>query len=203
MLILLATENEHKACEIRSIIKETGDIETELQTLSDYPHLKLPPETGRSYRENALEKARYAARETGHWSMGDDSGLEVVALDGAPGLYSARYAGLSVSDEDNNGKLLAALKDVPEEKRSARFICTVALVSPQGRAEVFEGFCEGRMTLTQSGEEGFGYDSIFFLPAYRKTFAELSASEKNQISHRGQAIRAAMTHMKNLPKDPG
>jgi len=198
MLILLATENEHKSEEVRAIIKETGDLETELQTLADYPHLKLPPETGSSYRENALEKAHYAARETGLWALGDDSGLEVTALDGAPGLYSARYAGLLVSYKDNNAKLIAALKNVPEEKRTARFICTVALVSPKGGAHVFEHKCEGRITATQSGQEGFGYDPIFFLPDYGKTFAELSASEKNRVSHRGQAIRATMIYIKNL-----
>lgn len=200
MLILLATENQHKAEEIRTIIKETGDLETELRTLADYPHLKLPPETGRTYRENALEKARYAAGKTGLWTMGDDSGLEVTILDGAPGLYSARYAGLAVSYEDNNTKLLTALKNVPEEKRTARFICTLALVSPQGSEQVFEGDCEGRITATQSGREGFGYDPIFFLPAHGKTFAELPAREKNLMSHRGQAIRAMLTHIKNMRK---
>ncbi len=200
MFILLASENKHKADEIRSIIKEARDLETEILCLADYPRLKLPPETGSSYRENAIEKACYVASETGHWAMGDDSGLEVAALGGAPGLYSARYAGMAHSDEDNNAKLLAALKDVPEEKRNARFICTLALVSPQGAVSVFEDTFEGRITDTQSGKAGFGYDPVFFLPTYGKTFAELSASEKNKLSHRGQAIRAAMAYLKNLSK---
>ncbi len=196
MRLLLATENEHKAEEIHTIIQAVRDFEPEIQTLSHYPHLKLPPETGSTYRENALEKARYVAGKTGHWVIGDDSGLEVAALDGAPGLYSARYAGLSVSYEDNNAKLLVALKGVPEEQRNARFICTVALVSPEGHFEVFEGVCTGRITATHSGKAGFGYDPIFFLPERGKTFAELSAQEKNQVSHRGQAIRAAMVALK-------
>lgn len=197
MLILLATENQHKAEEIRAIIEETGDLETEIQSLTDYPHLKLPPETGSTYRENALEKARFIARETGLWVIGDDSGLEVAALEGAPGLYSARYAGMAVNYEDNNAKLLAALKDIPEKKRNARFICTVAVVSPQGVEKVLEGICEGSITATQAGRKGFGYDPLFFLPTQGKTFAELSSSEKNRLSHRGLAIRSAIRCIKN------
>jgi len=188
--LVLATENPHKAEEIRSILGELPDID--LLTLSDFPHLKLPPETGTSYRENAVLKAQFVAKETGHWAMGDDSGLEVVALDGAPGLYSARYAGEGVTYADNRKKLLENLEDFPDAKRGARFVCTVAVADPRGRVDFVAGHCEGRITHSEVGRGGFGYDPVFFIPACGKTFSELSLDEKNKISHRGQAIRAAI-----------
>ncbi len=190
MQLVLATENLHKAEEIRSILGETPKID--LLTLFDFPHLKLPPETGTSYRENSVLKAQFVAKETGHWAMGDDTGLEVVALDGAPGLYSARYAGEDVMYADNRKKLLEALADLPDEKRGARFVCTVALADPEGSVDVVVGHCEGRITRSEVGHGGFGYDPIFFIPAYGKTFSEFSPDEKNKISHRGQAVRAAI-----------
>jgi len=164
----------------------------DLRTLSDFPHLSLPPETGTNYRENAVLKAKFVAKETGHWAMGDDSGLEVAALDGRPGLYSARYAGEGVTYADNRKKLLEDLEDFPDEKRGARFVCTVALADPEGRVDVVAGHCEGRITHSEVGRGGFGYDPVFFIPASGKTFSELSLDEKNKISHRGEAIRAAI-----------
>lgn len=190
MQLILATENPHKAEEIRSILGEGCKLD--LLTLSDFPHLKLPPETGTSYRENAVLKARFVAKETGHWAMGDDTGLEVAALGGAPGLYSARYAGEEVTYADNRKKLLEELEDLPDTKRGARFICTVAVSDPEGSVDVVAGRCEGRITRSEAGHGGFGYDPVFFIPAYGKTFSELSPDEKNKISHRGQAVRAAM-----------
>lgn len=190
MRLVLATENPHKAEEIRSILG--AYCKFDLLTLSDFPHLKLPPETGKSYRENAVLKARFIAKETGHWAMGDDTGLEVDALGGAPGLYSARYAGETVTYADNRKKLLKALADSPEEKRGARFICTIAIAEPGGSVDVVTGSCEGRITHFETGRSGFGYDPVFFVPTYGKTFSELSPDEKNKISHRGRAVRAAI-----------
>jgi XTP/dITP diphosphohydrolase len=190
VVLVLATENRHKAEEIRSILK--GGIQLELRTLADFPGVKLPPETGATYRENAVQKARAAADATGHWAMGDDSGLEVAALGGAPGLYSARFAGEGVTYADNRKKLLDALGDLPDEKRGAAFVCTIAISSPKGEIDVVKGVCEGSITRSEAGGGGFGYDPIFFIPAYRKTFAELPAAEKNKISHRARAVGAAM-----------
>lgn len=190
MVLVLATENRHKAEEIRSILK--GGIDLELRTLADFPGVKLPPETGATYRENATQKALAVVNATGHWAMGDDSGLEVAALGGAPGLYSARYAGEGVTYADNRKKLLDALGDLPDEKRGAAFICTIAIASPNKEIDVVEGICEGRITRAELGGGGFGYDPIFFVPAYGKTFAEIPAAEKNKVSHRARAIAAAM-----------
>ena len=189
--IVLATENRHKGEEIRSILRGGADLL--VRTLADYPGVTLPPETGATYRENAAGKAAFVARATGEWAMGDDSGLEVDALNGAPGLYSARFAGEGVSYADNRRKLLESLSDLPDEKRTARFVCTVALAGPAGSLDVVEGICRGRIAQAESGDGGFGYDPIFFLPEHGKTFAELSPIEKNRISHRGQAVRAALS----------
>lgn len=194
MVLVIATENKHKGEEIASILRE--EMALEVRTLADFPGVKLPPETGSTYRENAVQKALAAAKATGHWAMGDDSGLEVDALDGAPGLYSARFAGEGVTYAENRKKLLDLLGDRPDEQRTARFICTIAVASPDGAVEVVEGRCEGRITRRDVGAGGFGYDPIFFLPTHRKTFAEISAEEKNRISHRGRAVRAAVPILK-------
>lgn len=194
MVLVIATENKHKGEEIASILRE--EMKIDVRTLADFPGVKLPPETGLTYRENAVQKALAAANATGHWSMGDDSGLEVEALGGAPGLYSARFAGEGVTYAENRKKLLDLLGDLPDDQRRARFICTIAVVNPDGKVEVVEGRCEGRITRHDVGSGGFGYDPIFFLPTHNKTFAELSPEEKNRISHRGQAVRAAIPILK-------
>lgn len=194
MVLVIATENKHKGEELASILQQ--EMEIDICTLADFPGVKLPPETGSTYRENAVQKALAAARATGHWALGDDSGMEVDALGGAPGLYSARFAGEGVTYADNRKKVLDLLGDRPDDQRTARFLCTIALASPEGKIEVVEGRCEGRITRRDVGEGGFGYDPIFFLPAYNKTFAELSPEEKNRISHRGLAVRAAIPHLK-------
>lgn len=200
MVLVIATENKHKGEELASILRQ--EMEISVRTLADFPGVKLPPETGSTYRENAVQKALAAARATGHWALGDDSGLEVDALGGAPGLYSARFAGEGVTYADNRKKLLDALADRPDDQRTARFICTIAIVSPDGKVEVVEGRCEGRITWGEVGGGGFGYDPIFFLPTYNKTFAELSPEEKNRISHRGRAVRAAIPILKSAALDP-
>jgi XTP/dITP diphosphohydrolase len=191
MILVLATENKDKGKEVASIMKAVAGLD--LCLLSDYPGIILPPENGRTYSENAITKARYVAMSTGHWAIGDDSGLEIDALNGAPGLYSARFAGEKATYADNRKKVLDLLDDIPDEQRSARFICTVGMVSPTGDWEgVVEERCEGRIARSESGEGGFGYDPVFYLPQYGKTFSECSFEEKNQVSHRGKAIRAAM-----------
>ncbi|MFQ5589009.1 MAG: XTP/dITP diphosphatase [Nitrospiria bacterium] len=191
MVLVLATQNQDKVQEIKAILGESV-VDMTLKTLADFPGLKLPPETGQTYRENALQKAIHVAKATGEMAMGDDSGLEVDALDGAPGLYSARFAGENATYADNRGKILQLLEGLPDEKRGARFVCTIAIARSQGSVDVVEGACDGRITATASGEGGFGYDPIFFYPPEAKTFSELTFEEKNRISHRACALRAAV-----------
>ncbi len=196
MILVLATENKDKGREIASIIHEQIHVKDNLkiQLLSDYPNITLPPETGNTYLQNATVKATYVAKKVGQWALGDDSGFEIFALDGAPGLYSSRFAGEGVTYADNRKKVLSLLIDVSEEKRLARFVCTVVLASPDGQVESFVGVCEGKIACskTSDGNTGFGYDPIFYPAQYDKTFAECSSLEKNKISHRGHAVRAAI-----------
>ena len=194
MILVLATENKDKGREIASIID--GQIHLTLRFITDYPGLTLPAETGATYKENAILKAKTVAEATSQWAMGDDSGLEIEALNGAPGLYSARFAGEQASYADNRKKALALLGDLPDEKRRARFVCTIALADPYGVCSVVEGVCEGRITHVEAGEGGFGYDPIFYLPHLGKTFSESTRDEKNHVSHRGIAIRAAIEILK-------
>jgi len=183
----MATGNMGKLAEIRDILR--GDrIEIIAQSEFDFAPAA---ETGATFLENALLKARQAARETGLAAIADDSGLAVDALDGAPGVFSARYAGSNASDEQNVTKLLSALRDVSLEDRGASFRCTAVLVFPdeKSRPLVAEGEWRGRIAGSQSGKGGFGYDPVFFDVTLSKTAAEMSAAEKNQRSHRGQAFR--------------
>lgn len=201
MILVLATQNQDKVKEIRTLFE--GKLDLKLTTLADYPELKLPPETGDTYRDNAIEKALFVAMETGHVALGDDSGLEVDALEGAPGVYSARFAGEGVSDVDNRAKLLRVLKGVPEIERGAQFVCTMAIVTPEGQVDVVDGVCDGKITVSESGQAGFGYDPIFFYPPLGKTFSEMHSEEKNQISHRGLALRAAIPVLNGLLMQKG
>jgi XTP/dITP diphosphohydrolase len=148
-------------------------------------------ERGSSFAEIASQKAVAYTRASGLPSLADDSGLEVDALDGAPGIYTARYAGPGASDEDRYRKLLRALEGTPLEQRTARFRCAVALAHPGGQVCVAEGKCEGLVALEPQGKQGFGYDPVFYLPDYARTMAQLPAELKNQISHRARAIQAA------------
>lgn len=195
-MLVLATQNQDKATEIAAILE--GKIDITLKTLSDFPELTLPPETGTSYRDNAIEKALFVAMETGHVALGDDSGLEVDALNGAPGLYSARFAGEQRSYQENRDKVMRLLKGTPPEKRGARFISTLAIVTPEGQVDIVEGVCEGQITTSESGQSGFGYDPIFYYPPLNRTFSDLNAAEKNQHSQRGRAVRAAIPILRGL-----
>jgi len=190
MTLVLATANRDKGEEIKAII---APQRLPLRLLSDYPDITLPPETGLTYLENAEMKASTVARAVHEWAMGDDSGLEIAALNGDPGLYSARFAGENVGYADNRKKVLDLLGDIPKEKRGAKFVCTIVVADPSGKVAIIaEGICEGEITYSEAGQGGFGYDPIFYLPQYGKTFAELTPDEKNEVSHRGKAIRKAM-----------
>jgi XTP/dITP diphosphohydrolase len=185
MKIVLATNNQHKIREIKDIL--TG-ISSELLTLEDFSGFPLVEETGETLEENAILKAREICRFTGLSSMADDSGLEVDALNGDPGVRSSRFAGEHCSYEDNNRKLLMLLKNVPWEKRGARFVSVVALAKDPKHILTVRGEIEGVIHLEEKGENGFGYDPVFYVPELKKTFAQLSPEEKNRISHRARAF---------------
>jgi XTP/dITP diphosphohydrolase len=185
---VLATLNPAKARELATLL---GDVPFELRPLAEYPGAAAPDETETTYRGNALLKARAAARLTGAWSLGDDSGLEVDALGGAPGVHSARYGGPGLDDAGRYTLLLDALRDVPDDRRTARFRCVIAIVDPDGREWVVEGVAEGTITREPRGAGGFGYDAVFYDPRLGGTFGELSDAEKSRVSHRGRAAALA------------
>lgn len=191
MKILIATENLHKLKELRQILPAKLKCGTTLEYvgLADFKGLKLPVETGITLEENAAQKALYAAKETGLVTISDDTGLEVEALNGAPGVYTARYAGENADADDNNRKLLSALDGKMLAQRGARFRTIACLVTPQGDVRTFEGVLEGHIGFGYRGENGFGYDPIFMVGEGAKALAELTEEEKNKISHRGQAFK--------------
>jgi XTP/dITP diphosphohydrolase len=186
--LVLATLNAGKARELAALL---GDVPYEVRALAELPGGALPEETGDSYRANALLKARAAARRTGAWALADDSGIEVAALAGAPGVRSARFGGPGLDDARRCALLLEALRGVPPEQRAARFRCVVAIVDPAGREHTAEGVVDGVITDAPRGKHGFGYDPLFFYPPLGRTFAELSPDEKARVDHRGRAVRAA------------
>lgn len=192
MELILATRNSDKLHEIKSILSEVGDYE--FLSLLDFPDIPEIVEDRLTYAGNAIKKASTIANHKGIPALADDSGLEVDALDGAPGIKSARFAGDNVSYEANNKKLLRMLKDVPREECSARFQCAMAFVKPSGWIEVTTGTCEGVIISEPRGNDGFGYDPLFYVPRLGRTFAELTRDEKNKISHR----RIALEKMKRI-----
>jgi XTP/dITP diphosphohydrolase len=192
---VLATRNADKVREIRAIL---GLRDGDLRSLLDYPDFPDIEETGSTLEENALIKAGGGFRMTGAPCLADDTGLEVDALGGAPGVFSSRYAGEGATYADNVRKILLVMKDVPEGKRTARFRCVVALKA-EGREELAEGACEGVILTEPRGADGFGYDPVFFVPELGKTLAEMNLSEKNAISHRGRAFRAMAERLKRNP----
>jgi XTP/dITP diphosphohydrolase len=186
-VLVLATLNPGKG---RELIALLGSVPFEIRLLADVPGARLPEETGATYADNALVKARAAAELTGALALGDDSGLEVDALDGAPGLYTSRFGGPGLDDRGRGALLLERLRGVPPARRTARFRCVIALAGP-GRAEkVIEGVAEGVIAESPRGSSGFGYDPVFFYPPLGRTFAELSDEEKARVSHRGLALAA-------------
>jgi XTP/dITP diphosphohydrolase len=189
MKLVIATQNRNKIIEIRD--KFAGVSGLELVSLGDFPGAPDIVEDGDTFRDNAAKKARGIAAFTGRLSMADDSGLVVDALGGRPGVYSARYGGASATDEDRNRAILEEMRDVPPPLRAARFVCVIALCTPEGECLYAEGECGGVIADTMKGSRGFGYDPIFFLPDRGKTMAELPLEEKNRISHRAQALEKA------------
>ncbi|MBI2849905.1 MAG: XTP/dITP diphosphatase [Chloroflexi bacterium] len=184
--LLLATSNQGKVSEYRTLLKE---IPLRLVTPAELGITTVVEEVGQSLEENARLKAVALAAESGLVALADDSGLEVDALGGEPGPLSARYAGEGASDRDRVNYLLSRLKDVPWEKRTACFRCVIALATPAGDVKTCSGECRGFIAFEPKGEHGFGYDPIFYLPAFKKTMAELPPEIKNRISHRGRAAR--------------
>ncbi|MCL6583963.1 MAG: XTP/dITP diphosphatase [bacterium] len=183
--LIVASHNPHKIEEIRSIL---SDFPVRILSLKELDWRVAHQEDGQSYYENAVKKAKAVVEHFGQPVLAEDSGLEVDALGGEPGIHSARYAGEGASDEANNQKLLAALSGVPASQRGARYRCTLVLMFPQGEVYSWEGTFEGRITCAPRGEGGFGYDPLFFVPEYGKTLAELGDEIKNKISHRARAL---------------
>ena len=187
-VLVVATMNRGKA---RELIELLAGVPFEVRPLADHPGASAPEENETTYRGNALVKAHAAARLTGAPALGDDSGLEVDALGGAPGLHSARYGGPGLDDAGRCARLLEALRDVPDDRRRARFRCVIALVDPGGRESVVEGVAEGTITRAPRGAGGFGYDPLFYYPPLGATFGELSDAAKSRVSHRALAAAQA------------
>jgi XTP/dITP diphosphohydrolase len=184
--LLLGTRNAGKVREIEFIL---GDVPWQIRSLREFENVGIAAETADTYAENAIAKAQFYARATRLCALADDSGLEVNALDGAPGVFSARYAGEGASDADRRVLLLSQLAQVPKEKRRARFVSVVAVTEPNGNVlNVSEGTCSGRITFEPRGEGGFGYDPLFVPDGFEQTFAELADSLKNRLSHRARAL---------------
>lgn len=219
---MIASRNAGKIAEFKKLLQDEGRAQrapgrapgrregavpthrlggVKVLSLEDFPGLPEVEETGASFRENALLKARTAADATGLVAMADDSGLEVDHLKGAPGIYSSRFAGPEGDDAANIRKLLAALDGVPASRRTARFRCVIAICTPAGGEYLSEGVCEGRITTEPRGAGGFGYDPVFLVPSLGKTFAELGAPIKNRISHRAQAMTGAREILLSLLKN--
>lgn len=183
-ILVLATRNRGKVDEIKSLLEE---YPVEIKQLNDFEPIPEVEEDGQTFEENAYKKASFTARVLGFAALADDSGLSVNALGGAPGVHSARYAGPNATDGQRVARLLEALKGVDD--RRAAFECVLSIAVPTGPALTYEGHCEGVITETPEGSAGFGYDPVFYYPPLKKTFAQLSRTEKNQVSHRGLALR--------------
>ncbi|MGE4504399.1 MAG: XTP/dITP diphosphatase [Desulfovibrionaceae bacterium] len=185
--VVLATRNKGKIREISALLQDWG---IEVRGLDQYPEIGEIPETGETFEENARIKAEAVSRATGLVALADDSGLAVDALSGAPGVYSARYAGEEATDVENNAKLLDALADVPDEGRGARFVCVMVAMAPDGTSIEARGEWPGVIARQTRGPGGFGYDPLFLVPGTGKTSAELAPEDKNSRSHRGKALAA-------------
>lgn len=192
MKVVIATRNHHKLVELAATIVPFG---FEIDAM---PEVALPGEVGETFAENASAKALLVARVAGAFALGDDSGLCVDALQGRPGVHSARYSGSRANDQANNEKLLAELEAFPRDQRTAAFVCALAIASPEGVVELVEGRVEGVILERPRGKGGFGYDPLFLLPDIDKTMAELSPIEKNALSHRGRAVQRAIPILQRI-----
>ena len=196
--LVLASGNKGKLAEFQRLL---DGLDVQIHSMKDYPEIGEIVEDGSTFAENALIKARAVCKATGKPVMADDSGLAVDALNGAPGIYSARFAGEQRSDADNNAKVLRLMETVADADRTARFFCVIAIVLPDGREYTVEGTCEGTILHALRGEGGFGYDPLFYVESMNKTFAELTMEEKNRISHRGHANRKAVEIIRGLKSE--
>ena len=194
-VLLLGTKNRGKVRELAGIL---NGLPWDLKTLDDFPEADEPVEDGDSFDANALKKAVHFATRFTVSCLADDSGLVVDALGGAPGIYSARYAGDGCSDADNVAKLLAELEDVPEAERTARFECRAALVVADGRTHIEPGTVEGRIGFECRGRSGFGYDPLFIPEGFDETFAEIDPAAKEAVSHRGRAFRKMRAYLEDM-----
>lgn len=195
MKLVLATNNKGKVKELNKMLNPLG---LQVVPVGEYPGFQEVEEDGETFAANAIKKAVAAAQLTGELSLADDSGLEVDALRGAPGVHSARFAGEPKDDAANNRKLLNLLEEVPDEQRTGRFRCVIAIAEPNGRVHTADGACEGIILRELKGEGGFGYDPLFYVPQYQQTFAELDLEQKNSISHRGKALQKALEILNRL-----
>ncbi|TDK61539.1 XTP/dITP diphosphatase [Bacillus salipaludis] len=193
--VIIATKNPGKAREFESIFAKRG---IEVKTLLDFPEIPEVEETGTTFEANAILKAEAISKALNKMVIGDDSGLIVDALEGRPGIYSARYAGEHKNDQDNIDKVLSELKDVPEEERTARFYCALAVAVPNQETMTVSGTCEGRILTERKGTHGFGYDPIFYVPNLGLAMAELPSEEKNKISHRANALKKLDTVLDSI-----
>lgn len=199
MELVIASSNVHKIREFRAILKKMGNFD--LLSLLDFPQYTPPQETGKSFEENAIIKAEHAAKALNRWVIADDSGLVIPALQGAPGIYSRRYASEHASDKENRKKLLQEMAHLQDANRQGYFECWIALASPQGVKKTTKGVSEGMIIDREKGSFGFGYDSIFVKHEYGKTFAELDEDTKNRISHRRKALDKLIPALESLLKD--
>ncbi len=186
--LVLATRNLGKKREIKRILKK---LELDIRSIDDYPQAPIVEETGKTFEENAVLKATAIAEFTKKLVLADDSGLQVDALDGKPGVFSARFAGEGANDYANNQKLLSELQSVPQGQRHARFVCVIAIAVPGKLIGTLKGVCDGEISTYLRGQSGFGYDPLFVVRDYNLTFAELNVDIKNKISHRAKALEKA------------
>jgi XTP/dITP diphosphohydrolase len=193
MKIVLATRNKKKVEEIERI---TAGMSISILTSDDFPGCPEVEEEGPTFEDNAVKKALAIAKYTGKPSLADDSGLEVYALNMAPGTFSSRYAGEGADDKKNIEKLLKEMPSISDDKRNARFVCCMAFAFPDGNVKTFFGYVEGKIARRPKGSQGFGYDPVFYPEGQKRTFAEMSSDEKDAISHRGKALREFLNYLK-------
>jgi XTP/dITP diphosphohydrolase len=194
--LVVASRNRKKIAEIRELLTPHG---IDVVGVGDFPHVGEVIEDGRTFAENAAKKASQTAQTLSQWALGEDSGLEVDALQGAPGIYSARYSDPGATDASNNAKLVRELAGVPDARRAARYVCNVALADPNGAILLqVEATCRGRITTEPRGTNGFGYDPYFLIAEYHRTFGELSSAVKRHISHRARAFERLVPQLVTL-----
>jgi XTP/dITP diphosphohydrolase len=196
MEIVIASHNVHKIREFRAILKPLAGLD--VLSLIDFPNYHLPEETGKTFEENAVLKAEHAAAHLSKWVLADDSGLAVPALHGAPGVYSARYAGPDATDGENRKKLLRDMQHLHDSLRQAYFECWIAIASAKGIKKVVRGISEGTIVEAERGSQGFGYDPLFIKHEYGKTFAEMDETTKNRVSHRRKAFDRILPTLESL-----